>query len=99
VPQAEALDAFLSSKNSGIKTVLQLDVNEEELKRRIAERRKISGRADDDQDKLVKRIDEYFNKTVHVLPYYQGQNKLTVVNGIGQIEDIFGQLCSAIDTE
>lgn len=99
VPQAEALDAFLASKNSGIKTVLQLDVNEDELKRRIAERRKISGRADDDEDKLVKRIDEYFNKTVHVLPYYQAQGKLTVVNGIGQIEDIFGQLCAAIDTE
>ena len=94
----EALDAFLESKSSGIKTVLQLDVNEEELKRRIAERKKVSGRADDDEDKLVKRIDEYFNKTVHVLPYYEAQGKLTVVNGIGEIDHIFGQLCEAIET-
>ena len=99
VPQAEALDAFLISKGSSIKTVLQLDVNEEELKRRIAERKKISGRADDDEDKLVKRIDEYFNKTIHVLPYYEAQGKLTVVNGIGQIDAIFTHLCNAIDTE
>ena len=98
VPQAEALDAFLESKNTNIKAVLQLDVNEEELKRRIAERKKISGRADDDEDKLVKRIDEYFNKTVHVLPYYEAQGKLTVVNGIGKIDHIFGQLCEAIET-
>ena len=98
VPQAEALDAFLESKNTNIKAVLQLDVNEEELKRRIAERKKISGRADDDEDKLVKRIDEYFNKTVHVLPYYETQGKLTVVNGIGEIDHIFGQLCEAIET-
>jgi adenylate kinase len=98
VPQAEALDAFLESKNTNIKAVLQLDVNEEELKRRIAERKKISGRADDDEDKLVKRIDEYFNKTVHVLPYYEAQGKLTVVNGIGEIDHIFGQLCEAIET-
>jgi len=99
VPQAEALDAFLSTKNSDIKAVLQLDVNQDELKRRIAERRKVSNRADDDAEKLVRRIDEYFTKTVHVLPYYQVQGKLTVINGIGQIEEIFGYLCAAIDTE
>ncbi|MFN4145567.1 MAG: adenylate kinase [Runella sp.] len=99
VPQAEALDTFLASKGSNIKVVLQLDVNEEELKRRIAERHKISGRPDDDATKLVKRIDEYFQKTVHVLPYYQAQNKLTVVNGIGEIEVIFGNLCAAIEAE
>ena len=99
VPQAEALDAFLATKNTHIKTVLQLEVDEAELKRRIAERKKVSGRADDDEEKLVKRIDEYFNKTVHVLPYYEAQGKLTVVNGIGQIETIFGNLCEAIDAE
>ncbi|MEZ4900742.1 MAG: adenylate kinase [Spirosomataceae bacterium] len=99
VPQAQALDAFLTSKDTQIKAVLQLDVNEEELKRRIAERQKVSGRADDDAEKLVKRIDEYFTKTIHVLPYYEAQNKVTVINGIGQIEEIFNNLCAAIDTE
>lgn len=99
VPQAEALDAFLTTKNTHIQAVLQLDVNEDELKRRIAERQKISGRADDDAEKLVKRIDEYFKKTVQVLPYYEAQGKLTVINGIGQIEEIFDHLCAAIDTE
>lgn len=97
VPQAEALDTFLASKGTGIGTVLQLDVNEDELKRRIAERKKVSGRADDDQDKLIKRIDEYFTKTVHVLPYYASQEKLVVVDGIGEIERIFSELCAAID--
>lgn len=97
VPQAEALDAFLTSKNSQIATVLQLDVNEDELKKRIAERKKVSGRADDDEDKLIKRIDEYFTKTVHVLPYYEAQGKLVVVNGIGEIETISRQLCGAVD--
>lgn len=96
VPQAQALDAFLEHKG-GVAGVIALDVNEEELKKRIAERQKISGRVDDAADKLVKRIDEYFSKTIHVLPYYEAQGKLTKVNGIGDIDVIFRDLCTVID--
>lgn len=98
VPQAEALDLFLANKNNPIKTVLQLDVPEAEIKNRIEERRKVSGRADDDADKLLKRLDEYFTKTIHVLPYYVAQNKVAQVNGIGTIDNIFDELCSKIDS-
>lgn len=97
VPQAEALDKFLESKGSSVNLVLQLDVNQDIIKERIAERQKVSGRADDDADKLVKRIDEYFSKTIHVLPYYQEQGKVVKVNGIGKIDEIFDNISSAID--
>jgi adenylate kinase len=96
VAQAEALDAFLEDKGK-VTGVIALDVDEAELKVRIAERQKVSGRPDDAAEKLVKRIDEYFNKTVHVLPYYEAQGKLTKVNGIGEIETIFDNLCKVID--
>jgi adenylate kinase len=72
-------------------------VDETELKTRIAERQKISGRADDAAEKLVKRIDEYFTKTIKVLPYYEAQGKLQKVNGVGAIEDIFNNLTGVID--
>jgi len=98
VNQAEALDTFLDSKGEKIDLVLQLDVTEAEIKNRIAERKKVSGRADDDEDKLLKRIDEYFSKTIHVLPFYQEQGKVVKVNGIGDIELIFGTICEAIDS-
>ncbi len=97
VAQAEALDAFLESINSSITGVIALDVNEEELTQRIAKRQEISGRADDAADKLKKRIEEYFGKTIHVLPYYEKQNKLSKVNGIGDIEVIFTDLSNIID--
>lgn len=96
VAQAEALDAFLEDKGK-VAGVIALDVDETELKARIAERQKVSGRPDDAAEKLVKRIDEYFNKTIHVLPYYEAQNKLTKVNGVGQIDIIFENLCQVID--
>lgn len=98
VAQAEALDNFLASINSSISGVIALDVTEEELTQRIAKRQEISGRADDAADKLKKRIEEYFSKTIHVLPYYEKQGKLTKVNGIGEIETIFAELCAVIDS-
>jgi adenylate kinase len=97
VAQAKALDVFLKAKGEKINGVVQLEVTQEEIKHRIAERQKVSGRADDDADKLLKRIDEYFSKTIHVLPYYETQNKVTKVNGIGNIEEIFTNVCTAVD--
>lgn len=97
VAQAAALDEFLESKGSSITAVIALDVDQEELTKRIAERQKLTGRVDDQADKLQKRIEEYFSKTIHVLPYYEAQHKLSKVNGIGKIDDIFAELCSVVD--
>jgi adenylate kinase len=97
VPQAAALDKFLESKGGTISGVIALDVDQEELTKRIAERQKLTNRVDDQADKLQKRIDEYFSKTIHVLPYYEGQHKLSKVNGIGKIDDIFTELCEVVD--
>ncbi len=98
VPQAEALDAFLAGKGESVNLVVKLDVTETEIKQRIADRQKVSGRADDEAEKLLKRIDEYYSKTIHVLPYYESQGKVAVVNGIGDIDEIFQNLCQEIDS-
>jgi adenylate kinase len=97
IPQAEELDKFLASKGDQITGVIALDVDKDELTKRVALRQQESGRADDQADKIQKRIDEYFNKIILVLPYYEAQNKLTKINGIGNIEDIFNDLCVVID--
>jgi adenylate kinase len=78
--------------------VVALDVSEQEIRDRIAKRKLTSNRADDEDDKLNKRINEYFTKTVHVLPFYQAQGRLQTVNGIGEIDVIYGNLCAAIDS-
>ena len=97
VPQAEALDTFMKNNGTAIHHVIALDVNEAELRTRIAKRRAESNRADDEEDKLNKRVTEYFTKTIHVLPYYQKQGRLETVNGIGEIDDIFKKICSLLD--
>jgi adenylate kinase len=96
VPQAEALDALMEKNGSAIHAVVALEVTEAEVRARISKRRELSGRADDEDDKVNKRIDEYFNKTIHVLPFYDEQGRLERVNGIGDIDEIFENICQAL---
>ncbi len=96
--QAEALDALLAKRNTSITLMLALEVSEEELTKRLLLRGKDSGRADDQNTDIIKkRIDEYNSKTAVVAEYYKSQNKFKGVNGIGSIEEIFGNLCRSID--
>lgn len=97
VAQAEALDQFMKVNGAAIDHVIALDVTEEELRARIAKRRSVENRPDDEEEKLNKRITEYFGKTIHVLPYYKSQERLCTVQGIGNIDDIFNAICAHLD--
>jgi len=98
VAQAKALDELLAKKSSSISTVLFLQVNEEELIKRLVKRGETSGRADD-ADPVVqrKRQDVYKNETLPVSEYYKQFNKVVNIVGEGSIDDIFHSLCTEIN--
>lgn len=99
VAQAEALENLLSDHGTHIACMIELEVPQDELKRRLLERGKTSGRADDqNEEKVNVRIQEYLNKTVPVAAFYATQNKNCKVNGVGSIEDIFKEIVKAIDS-
>lgn len=98
VPQASALDSLLEKKGTPITGMIALDVPDEELKKRIRERGKTSGRADDqEEEKINNRIRVYKEETLPVAEYYKKQDKFLPVYGIGSIEDIFQDICDKID--
>jgi adenylate kinase len=97
--QAKALDQMLNKKKSPITCMLALEVEKEELIKRLLLRGKECGRADDqDQAVIENRIKVYNNETTPVKDYYEAQNKYKGIHGMGSIEDIFNRLCSAINT-
>jgi adenylate kinase len=98
VAQAQALDNLLDFKNHPINIVLSLIVSEEELKTRLISRGESSGRSDDNEEVIMKRIKEYHAKTSPVADYYKSKNKLVEVKGEGTVETIFDSLCDEIDT-
>ena len=98
VAQSEALDALLKSYDERISVMIALVVDDNELLTRLLNRGKTSGRPDDQNEALIsKRIHEYNSKTMPVAEYYRLQDKYVAINGIGDIEEIFGAISKAID--
>ena len=97
--QAEALDKLLEKKGTGVSVMLSLEVKETELVNRLLERGKISGRADDATEETIKnRIGVYNKETSVLIDFYSAQKKQIGIQGIGEIDEIFRKLCSAIDS-
>lgn len=96
--QAAALDVFLQGQNTGITSMVALEVPEAELRSRLASRARTSGRPDDANPAVIQnRIDVYNNETAPVKEFYETQGKYHGVNGVGSIEDITERLVAIID--
>jgi adenylate kinase len=98
--QAEALDNLVSELGTSINLLVALEVDEIELTNRLLKRGLDSGRADDQNEGIIKnRITEYNNKTLPIVDHYKQQGKYEGIKGVGTIEDIFNRICNAIETE
>ena len=97
-PQAEALDKLLEFKNTSIKKVIALEVEEEEIVERILLRGKTSGRSDDNDEATIrKRFNIYQKETAPVAALYAAKDLFTSVKGIGEIDEIFELLKAEIE--
>ena len=97
VRQAEILDGMLRRFGMPLTAVLSLEVPEKLLIERMLERGKTSGRADDNLESIKHRLEEYKEKTHPVTDHYEAQGKLHPVNGVGEIPQIFENLCAVIE--
>ncbi|MFT4093197.1 MAG: adenylate kinase [Niabella sp.] len=98
INQAKALDKLLELKKTSIDLVLALQVNEDELVRRLLERGKTSGRSDDTSEEVIrKRFQVYSKDTEPVAQHYKEQEKFKAIAGEGSIDDIFESLSKEID--
>ncbi len=97
INQADVLDKVLNKKECPVAMVLFLDVTEKESFNRIMYRSQRSGRADDTEEIIWKRIAVYHEQTKPLLNYYQKQNKLITINGMGTIEEVFELISKEID--
>jgi adenylate kinase len=97
IPQAEALDKLLEGHGEEITAMLSLEVPEEELVKRLLLRGKDSGRSDDKDENIIQnRIREYNLKTAPVASFYNNQNKLVKIQGVGSIDEIASKIKEGI---
>ena len=96
--QAKALDQMLAKKDSSISMMLALQVDDDELMKRLLNRGKESGRPDDQNPEVIgRRINEYNMKTAPLKDYYSAQGKFHSIDGIGSVEEIFDRLSTVIE--
>ncbi|MEG2278094.1 MAG: adenylate kinase [Odoribacter sp.] len=97
VKQAEILDTMLEKEGFPLKGLINIQVPFNELKRRMLERAKIEGRADDNEQVIERRFREYNDKTIYVANYYKKKGVHIDINGDCPMEEVFSSITKAIE--
>jgi adenylate kinase len=93
VAQTISLEKMLNDRGMKIDRMLVLDVDHDELVKRLIARAELSGRPDDKDPAVIEnRIAVYNDKTKPIIQYCEQKGLYQPVDGMGTIDDIFGRL-------
>ena len=92
IPQAEALEKILDKRGMDVSILIDLQVENEELIKRLLERGKLSGRSDDNEETIQSRLKVYHSQTAPLAEHYKKKGKHAPIKGNGTIEDIFNRI-------
>jgi adenylate kinase len=95
--QARVLDEMLERLGQPpLEVALHLHVRDHEIVKRLLDRAQKEGRDDDKEDVIRHRIEVYNAETRPLLDYYDEQDKLAVVEGVGSMDEIFKRILSVL---
>lgn len=97
IPQAEALKKMLAERGHQVAAMIELSVPEDELMARLLNRGKLTGRSDDNEETIKKRLDVYHNQTAPLIEWYENEGIHHHVEGLGTVDEIFGRICAVVD--
>lgn len=95
--QAQSLDGLMIRHGQRIDVVIRLEVDEEALIARIRQRFAAEGRADDNPDAFLIRLEAYKAQTAPLIPYYREQNKLIGIDGMADVDEVSAQIGAVLD--
>ena len=98
IPQAEALKQMLDERGDRVAAMIELDVPEDELMQRLIKRGQESGRADDNEETIKKRLVVYHSQTQPLIDWYKQEGLHHHINGLGTLERIFSDIKKVIDS-
>ena len=97
IPQAEALKKMLDERGDKVAAMIELDVPEDELMKRLLLRGQQSGRADDNEETIKKRLVVYRSQTQPLIKWYEQEGIHYHIDGLGSLDRIFSDICDVID--
>lgn len=98
IPQAEALKKMLAERGHKVAAMIELDVPEDELMARLIKRGQESGRSDDNAETIQKRLGVYHSQTAPLIAWYGQEGIHHHIDGLGELDRIFGDICQVIDS-
>lgn len=98
IPQAEALKTMLAERGHNVAAMIELDVPEDKLVERLIKRGKESGRTDDNEETINKRLKVYTTQTAPLIEWYKKKGLHHHINGYGELDRIFADICAVIDS-
>lgn len=97
IPQAEALKKMLAERGHQVAAMIELSVPEDELMARLLNRGKLTGRSDDNEETIKKRLDVYHSQTAPLIDWYENEGIHHHVEGLGTVDEIFDRICAVVD--
>ena len=98
VPQAEALERRLEELACPLDAVVSFEIDEGELRDRLAGRAEEQDRAeDDDEDAIRRRLELFDRETEPLLDFYDGKGLLVSVDAEGDVDEVTGRIAAALD--
>ena len=97
IAQAGALKQMLAERGQEVSVMLDLDVPEDELMTRLIKRGQETGRTDDNEETIKKRLVVYHSQTAPLIDWYKSEGKYQHIQGVGTMEGIFADIVAAIE--
>ncbi|XP_021269813.1 adenylate kinase isoenzyme 1 isoform X3 [Numida meleagris] len=77
--------------------LLYVDAGKETMVKRLLKRGETSGRVDDNEETIKKRLETYYKATEPVIAFYKGRGIVRQLNAEGSVDEVFQQVCSFLD--
>ena len=84
-------------RGHNVAAMIELDVPEEELMKRLILRGQQSGRSDDNEETIKKRLDVYHGQTAPLIDWYKREGIHNHIQGLGELDRIFADICAVVD--
>ena len=88
---------MLADRGHCVAAMIELDVPEDELMKRLILRGQESGRTDDNEETIKKRLNVYHSQTAPLIEWYKKEGIHHHINGLGELERITKDICSEVE--
>jgi adenylate kinase len=95
--QAEALDEMFGAIGRSFNVVFALQIPDDVAFGRLRARAELEGHADDTDEAIQRRLDNYHRETEPLIEYYRVRGNLVPIHGDRSENQVFGEIQSALE--